>query len=487
MCLWLGALSDDQGKWCDEGGWLTGEGLKRWFHYGYSDSRTWEKILWRDVLIRIYGSGNFWKDIETYSTSLSLGSLRSIGGKFPNWISAFAAKIKWEGETKISIDELLDWLWANRNDFVKHCNAKWYLSEEWLKKWCMEWYTDPVTDTLIFWKDVLLWALYAPSFWNSFSRYARNLDKFELSRIWWKIPPNPASYEPIVRNAGFTEFNVRNVCMSLWALSPEMAKYTDEVGGLSPEWLKRWYSEWYIDPDTHEKVTGRTILIYAKRSTNFWQYLREYARQLDLRHSKLLGGKFPKEKTSFAERIFGSENMNIQSFLEFLSNGNTNELQSIESEANLLNVWDAEKFLSHLSYGDSLSQLGTEPSIPQPKFSNAMNLLMVPIGSTVIASKKKSISKSTHSKSNSVSDWLGYTQVRIQTTFKKLALIFEDSNRTMVLLSDFDSRILPDHVEIFCTNPKVYPYLKKFRTYIDETLMSEMSEGMEHEFLFVWK
>lgn len=57
----------------------------------------------------------------------------------------------------------------------------------------------------------------------------------------------------------------------------------------------------------------------------------------------------------------------------------------------------------------------------------------------------------------------------------------------MVLLSDFDSRILPDHVEIFCTNPKVYPYLKKFRTYIDETLMSEMSEGMEHEFLFVWK
>lgn len=79
-------------------------------------------------------------------------------------------------------------------------------------------------------------------------------------------------------------------------------------------------------------------MIYAKRSTNFWQYLREYARQLDLRHSKLLGGKFPKEKTSFAERIFGSENMNIQSFLEFLSNGNTNELQSIESEANLLNV-----------------------------------------------------------------------------------------------------------------------------------------------------
>jgi hypothetical protein len=33
MCLWLGALSPEKAAFCDEHGWLTGEGLKHWFDF----------------------------------------------------------------------------------------------------------------------------------------------------------------------------------------------------------------------------------------------------------------------------------------------------------------------------------------------------------------------------------------------------------------------------------------------------------------------
>lgn len=46
------------------------------------------------------------------------------------WVSSFAGKIKGEGEKKISIGEILEWLGGNADDFVTMKTLKGYLTDE---------------------------------------------------------------------------------------------------------------------------------------------------------------------------------------------------------------------------------------------------------------------------------------------------------------------------------------------------------------------
>ena len=53
-----------------------------------------------------------------------------------------------------------------------------------------------------------------------------------------------------MKESGYRNFSVRDLCVWFGAISKDSANLTDEFGNLSRIGLKRWYEEGYDDPQT---------------------------------------------------------------------------------------------------------------------------------------------------------------------------------------------------------------------------------------------
>lgn len=109
------------------------------------------------------------------------------------------------------------------------------LTDEGLRRWCLNGYEDSTAGKRVFGKDILLDALFSPSFWKSLSEYVSSLGKAEIVAMGGKMPKSLGSYSPRIKSAGFDTVNPKNMCLWLGALDAESSTWCDDAGWLTGE------------------------------------------------------------------------------------------------------------------------------------------------------------------------------------------------------------------------------------------------------------
>lgn len=172
VCVWLGALSNEEAELVDDSGTLSLAGLRKWRYEGRPGDGG-NGPTGADVFEAAYRSGNFWKEILRYAEDWNSNE-KKIWGRFPDSRFAFGKRVK--DSPDVTVEELFEALEIDLPEEGRNMNTKGYLSDAGLRKWCHEGYRNGEGET-VFGKDVLLDAFFSGTFWKVFREYVANLDE----------------------------------------------------------------------------------------------------------------------------------------------------------------------------------------------------------------------------------------------------------------------------------------------------------------------